>query len=54
MFRVTFVFRISQNLIKPFFKNFEAPQRSVEIKISVNFYFNTTFEMHGAGRVKQH
>ena len=26
------------------FKPFEAPQRSVKIKIQVNFYFNTTFE----------
>ena len=27
---------------KPFIKPFEAPQRSVK-KISLNFYFNTTF-----------
>ena len=26
------------------FKPSEAPQRSVKIKIQVNFYFNTTFE----------
>ena len=32
-------------------KALNAPQRKVKIKISVNFYFNTTV-MHGAGRVK--
>ena len=29
--------------LKAFIKPFEAPQRSVKIKIKVNFYFNTTF-----------
>ena len=29
--------------LKVFIKPFEAPQRSVEIKISLNFYFNTAF-----------
>ena len=29
--------------LKTFIKPFEAPQRSVKIKIQVNFYFNTTF-----------
>ena len=28
---------------KAFIKSFEVPQRSVEIKILVSFYFNTTF-----------
>ena len=28
---------------KAFIKPFETPQRSVKIKISVNFHFNTTF-----------
>ena len=29
--------------LKAFIKSFEALQRSVKIKLSVNFYFNTTF-----------
>ena len=29
--------------LKVFTKPFEASQRSVKIKIEVNFYFNTTF-----------
>ena len=29
--------------LKAFIKLPEAPQRSVEIKVSVNFYFDTTF-----------
>ena len=29
--------------LKAFIKPFEAPQRSVKIKIQVNFYFNSTF-----------
>ena len=29
--------------LNAFIKPFEAPQRSVKIKISVNFYFNSTF-----------
>ena len=29
--------------LKAFIKPFEAPQRSVKIKISLNFYFNTAF-----------
>ena len=29
--------------LKALIKPFEAPQRSVTIKIEVNFYFNTTF-----------
>ena len=29
--------------LKTFMKPFEAPQRSVKIKIKLNFYFNTTF-----------
>ena len=35
--------------LKAFIKPFEPPQRSVKIKISLNFYYNT--EMHGTGRV---
>ena len=30
-------------VLKAFIKPFEAPQRSVKIKTSVNFYFTTTF-----------
>ena len=29
--------------LKAFIKHFEAPQRSVKIKIYVNFYFDITF-----------
>ena len=29
--------------LKAFIKRFEGPQRSVKIKIQVNFYFNKTF-----------
>ena len=29
--------------LKTFIKYYEAPQRSVKIKIELNFYFNTTF-----------
>ena len=29
--------------LKAFIKHFEVPQRSVKIKIYVNFHFNTTF-----------
>ena len=29
--------------LKAFIKPFEAPQRSVKIKIQLNFYFNTAF-----------
>ena len=29
--------------MKAIIKHFEAPQRSVKIKISVNFYLNSTF-----------
>ena len=29
---------------KAFIKPFEAPQRSVKIKIKLNFYFNTVFK----------
>ena len=29
--------------LKAFIKSFEAPQRSVKIKIYVSFYFNTIF-----------
>ena len=29
---------------KAFIKPFEAPQRSVKIKIKLNFYFNTAFK----------
>ena len=32
---------------KAFIKPFEAPQRSAEIKIQLNFYFSSTFKMHG-------
>ena len=31
------------NSLKAFIKPSEAPQRSVKIKISLNFYFNTAF-----------
>ena len=30
-------------VFKAFIKPFEAPKRSVKIKIQLNFYFNTTF-----------
>ena len=33
-------------------KPFEAPQRSVKIKIEVNFYFNKTLENAQGGKVK--
>ena len=33
-----------------FVKPFEVPQRSVKIKIQVNFYFNTISEMYGEGK----
>ena len=33
-----------------FIKPFEAPQRSVNIKILVNFYFNATFWKAGGGK----
>ena len=29
--------------LKAFIKSFEAPQRSVEMKIQLNFYFNIAF-----------
>ena len=29
--------------LKAFIKPFQAPQRSVKMKIELNFYFNTTF-----------
>ena len=32
-----------KGFMKAFIKAFEAPQRSVKIKIQVNFYFNTGF-----------
>ena len=35
--------RREKNKLKAFIKPFEAPQRSVKIKIQLNFYFNTTF-----------
>ena len=35
---------------KDFIKPFEAPQRSVKIKIWVNFYSNTTFENARVGK----
>ena len=38
--------------LKAFMKPFESPQGSVKIKILINFYFNTTFEMHGIYKVK--
>ena len=37
--------------LKAFIKPFELPQRSVKIKIDVNFYFNITFLNYGMGRV---
>ena len=30
-------------VLKAFIKPFEAPQRSVKVKIKVNIYFNTNF-----------
>ena len=47
IFIFTLLFGASKGFIKAFkvfIKPFEAPQRSVKIKIQVNFYFNTTFE----------
>ena len=38
---------------KAFIKPFEASQKSVKIKIYPNFYFNITFRMQRALRVKQ-
>ena len=38
--KVKFLF---SHFMKAFIKPFEAPQRSVKIKIQLNFYFNTTF-----------
>ena len=45
-----FIFTLLCGVLKGFMKTlkasiklFEAPQRSVKIKIEVNFYFNTTF-----------
>ena len=38
--------------LKAFIKPFEAPQRSVKIKIQVNFYLLQLSKMHGTGRVK--
>ena len=32
-----------ETILKAFIKPFETPQRSVKMKIYVNFYFNTTF-----------
>ena len=47
----TFYFHILCVAFKAFMKLFEAPQRSVKIKFSLNFYFSTTFRKHGAGMV---
>ena len=38
-----FIFALLFGASKGFMKAFEAPQRSVNIKSQVNFYFNTTF-----------
>ena len=38
--------------LKAFIRLFEAPQRSAKIKISVNFYFTTTFWNEQGGKVK--
>ena len=32
-----------KGFMKAFIKPFEAPQRSVKIKVKLNFYFKTTF-----------
>ena len=39
--------------LKAFIKPFEAPQRNMKIKISVNFYLIQHSEMLGAGRVNK-
>ena len=39
--------------LKTFIKSFEAPQGSVKIKISFNFYFNTAFRNERAFRGKK-
>ena len=44
--------KASKAFIKAFIKAFEAPQRSLKIKIYVNFYFIQLSEMHWAGKVK--
>ena len=58
-FIFTLLFSASKGFIKAlkgFIKRFEAPQRSVNIKIYVkiyvSFYFKKLLEMHGAGKVK--
>ena len=38
--------------LKAFIKHFEAPQRSVKIKIQLNFYFNKTFRNSRGGKGK--
>ena len=55
MFIFTFLCGATKGFMKAFkafIKPFEAPQRSVKIKILVNFYFNTTFcnERGGKGQ----
>ena len=39
--------------LKAFIKPFEAPQRSVKLKISVNIYFDTTFWNAQDGKRKE-
>ena len=43
IFTFTLLSGASKGFMKAFIKAFEAPQRSVKIKIQVNFYFNTGF-----------
>ena len=39
------------NAFKAFVKPFQAPQKSVKIKLKLNFILLQFSEMHGAGRV---
>ena len=41
------------NALKAFIKPFEAPRRSVKIKLKLIFISTQLSEMHGAGRVKK-
>ena len=43
IFTFTLLSGASKGFMKAFIKAFEAPQRTVKIKIQVNFYFNTGF-----------
>ena len=48
--KLTFYFHILCVAFKAFMKLFEAPQRSVKIKFSLNFYFSTTFRNARGGK----